>query len=248
MRKKPIPPQAVVASVVAGFALLALLGYFVLISPQRSHVASVQKQIDQVDAQIANAHALSAERRHQPKIRVADVYRLTKAMPDQADVPGIILELNDTAAASGITFDSITPQSAVALTGYQAIPIQLVFDGNFYDLSDFLFRLRNLVDVHRGALDATGRLFAIDTIAFQQGEKQFPQIRATMTVDAFVYGTSAPATAAPTTTTGGTTTSSTTTTGSTTTAPTTTTSTTTTTAPAAPGSSATPPAPTGGTG
>jgi hypothetical protein len=256
--KKKIPQRALIPAIVAGFLFVAMLGYFLVISPQRSEVASLQKEIDQTDSQIANARALSAQRRHTPKIRVAEVYKLTKAMPDQADVPGIILELNETAAESGITFDSITPQTATPLSGYQAIPIQVVFDGNYYALSDFLYRLRNLVDVHRGVLDATGRLFAIDTIAFDEGQLRFPQIRATMTIDAFVYGTSSPATTAaplPATTTGTSTTTtgtSTTPTGTTTTpgstTPTTTTTTATTPAAPTPGSTAAPATPTGGTG
>jgi hypothetical protein len=91
-----------------------------------------------------------------------------------------------------------------------AYPITVDFEGNFYELSDFLYRLRNLVDVRHGALDATGRLFAIDSIDFAQGPKGFPQITATITVDAFVYGSGAapsglptpPAPPAPTGTTG----------------------------------------------
>jgi hypothetical protein len=74
--------------------------------------------------------------------------------------------------------------------------------------------LRNLVDVEHGQLDATGRLFAIDTLSFDEAQGGFPQISATLTVDAFVYGTLTPATATPTTTTSTTTTSTTTTTGS----------------------------------
>ena len=62
-----------------------------------------------------------------------------------------------------------------------------------------------------------GRLFAIDTLSFDEAQGGFPQISATLVVDAFVYGTGTPATATPTTTT--TSTSSTTTTATTTTTP-----------------------------
>jgi hypothetical protein len=55
-----------------------------------------------------------------------------------------------------------------------------------------------LVDVRRGALDATGRLFAIDNIALDEGAHLFPRIRAQIKIDAFVYGTGSPAAVAPT--------------------------------------------------
>jgi hypothetical protein len=224
--KKRIPKPAAIGGLVAGFLAIALLGYFLLISPQRSKAADLDKQIASTQQLIATTRAVSAQRKHAPKIRVADLYRVTKAMPDHTDMAGIVLELNRIADETGIVFDSITPQAAAPLTDYQAVPIELVFDGNFYDLSDFLYRLRNLVDVRRGALSATGRLFAIDKLVFDEGEKGFPQIQATLTVDAFVFGTDAPATsAAPSTaaagtgagsTTGTSTTSTTTTPGSTT--------------------------------
>src|SRR5204863_8619025 len=103
----------------------------------------------------------------------------------------------------------------------------VIFDGNFFQLTDFLFRLRNLVDVRRGALAADGRLFTVDSIQFGEGKRKFPQVEATLTVDAYIYGTGATVSAPPQATTGtprattpGTTTPSTTTTTTTTTAPT----------------------------
>src|SRR5213078_367807 len=91
--------------------------------------------------------------------------------------------------------------TAVALDGYEAIPITVEFQGNFYELSDFLYRLRNLVDVRHGTLDATGRLFAIDEVDFAEAPPPpgFPQISAHLVIDAFVYGTGTAPTVAPAT-------------------------------------------------
>ncbi|MDQ2983450.1 MAG: type 4a pilus biogenesis protein PilO [Actinomycetota bacterium] len=213
-----IPQPAIIAGVVAFFLLVALAGWFLLISPQRKTAADLTTQIDDTQKNVAQARALIAQVKSASKIRVADVFRLTKAMPDQADMSGVILELNHIAKESGISFDSITPQGSMALSGYQAVPLQVVFNGNFYALSDFLFRLRGLVDVRRGTLDATGRLFLVDNLAFDESPAGFPQIHATLTVDAFVYG-NGPVTAPP---------ASTATTGASTTAPASTSATTTT--------------------
>src|SRR4029079_13787156 len=125
-------------------------------------------------------------------IRVADLYRLTKAMPDQVDMAGIILQLNQVATDSGITVENISPSTtATPISGYLAIPITVEFQGNFYDLSDFLYRLRKLVDIRQGPLDANSRLFAIDEVDFAEAPPPpgFPQIRAHLVIDAFVYGT-----------------------------------------------------------
>jgi len=46
--------------------------------------------------------------------------------------------------------------------------------------------------VHQGVLDSTGRLFSVDSIAFDEGELKFPQVKAALTVSAYVYGDGIP--------------------------------------------------------
>jgi hypothetical protein len=118
-------------------------------------------------------------------------------MPDQSDMTGIILQLNQTATDAGIDFETIQPSAQVPGSGYQKIPIQLTFTGNYYGLTDFLFRLRSLVAVRGGALGATGRLFSVDNLEFGAGNGGFPMIAAKLTVAAYTYGTGGPAVAAP---------------------------------------------------
>jgi len=224
--KKQIPQSVVIVLIVVGFVLAAAGGYFLVIGPQRSKAADLDKQIADTNSAIDAARALTLQAKTGAQIRIADVFRLTKAMPDQTDMAGIVLELNQVAQASGITFEQITPSAtAVPLSGYVAIPITVEFQGNFYELADFLYRLRNLVDVRHGALDATGRLFAIDTVSFAEAPPPpgFPQIRAQLTIDAFVFGTgSVPTVPAPSTGTTGATGASGAATTPTTTTPTTT--------------------------
>lgn len=207
MKPGGLSQPVVIVLVVVGFLLATICGWFVLIGPQRSKAADLDKQIAATNTSIASARALTLEAKKGAKIRVADLYRLTKAMPDQVDMAGILLELNQVAEDSGITFEQITPSTtATPISGYLAIPITVEFQGNFYDLSDFFYRLRNLVDVRRGTLDATGRLFAIDEVDFAEASPPgFPQIRAHLIIDAFVFGTgTAPTVAPPTGTTGAT--------------------------------------------
>jgi type II secretory pathway pseudopilin PulG len=225
--KRRVPQPLVIGLIVLGFAVAGLGGWFMLISPQRSKAAELDTQIADTNNAISAARALTLEAKKGAQIRVADLFRLTKAMPDQTDMPGILLQLTQVAEDSGISFEQITPSTtATPVSGYLAIPITVEFRGNFYDLSDFLYRLRNLVDVRRGALDATGRLFAIDSIEFAEAPPPpgFPEISAHLVIDAFVFGTgTAPTVPGPTgaPTTGAT--GATGPTGPTTTAPTTTT-------------------------
>jgi hypothetical protein len=245
VRNKKLPQSAQIAITVAVLLVVAALGYFVLVRPQKGTAANLSKQIAAEQKQVDDARALLVKAKDAQKVRVADLFRLTKAMPDQPDEAGIVLELNNIARQSGISFDSIAPQGSTPLSGYQVVPISVVFNGNFFELNDFLLRLRNLVDVRRGALEADGRLFTVDAINFNEGERKFPQIQASLTIDAYMYGTGATVTAPPQAPAGSTGAAGSTTPGSTT--PTTTSPTTTTTSPTTttPGATAAPAA--GGT-
>jgi type IV pilus assembly protein PilO len=206
MKKKPTRPAIIVFVVVGLIAYLAL-GYFLVISPQRSKSADLSKQVADTEAQINQYRTLSAQAKAAAPIRVADLFRLEKAMPNEVDMAGIVLELSRIAGDTGITFESITPQGVVAAPGYQVLPVSLIFDGNYFELSDFLYRLRSLVRVRTGRLASSGRLFIVDAISFSESEKAFPRIQAALVVNAYVYGDApvpgavTPPAAAPATTT-----------------------------------------------
>jgi len=200
--KKKLPQSAQIGIAVVVLLVLAAIGYFGLVKPQKGKAADLSTQIAAQENQIADARALLAKSKDAQKVRVADLFKLTKTMPDQPDEAGMVLELTNVARQSGITFDSIMPQGSTPLSGYQVVPITVIFDGNFFQLTDFLFRLRNLVDVRRGALAADGRLFTVDSIQFGEGKRKFPQVEATLTVDAYIYGTGATVSAPPQATTG----------------------------------------------
>jgi Tfp pilus assembly protein PilO len=203
------------------FLLLAFayFGHSMVVAPQGAKAAKLQKQADDVQFQIYQRQGQIKKGLHPPTIQTADLFKLARAMPDTTDMPGIILTLSDLARSSGIKFDLIEPVAggAVPSGSYETDRIHLLFNGDFYGLSDFLYRLRSLVAVHDGKLDATGRLFNVDTVTFNVLTDSFPKISAELFVNAYVYGATAPTTpVAPTTTNpdGTTTTSPTTTTTS----------------------------------
>ena len=189
--KKQVPLAVIVGP---ALLVLALVGYFLLIKPKQDAAGSLSDEIATLQTQLEVA--IAAQRlpeADESAIQVADVFRVTKAMPDDNDMPGIILELNAVASASGIEFLSISPQDAGVRSTYTALPINLSFEGNFYDLTDFLFRVRNLVSVRDGELEADGRLYTLDTLALEEGPAGFPEISASLTLTAYVYTTTPPA-------------------------------------------------------
>ena len=200
--KRKFSPAAT-AGIGIGFTLLiAAMGWFLLVSPQRSRASELDEKLASVQQQITAARAAQLQAADAKPIRSADLFRLTKAMPSDNDIPGVLLELSRIASETGIVFEQIVPQATLAAGEMRAQPIDLTFEGNFYSLSDFLYRVRNLVSVQRGRLIANGRLFSVEKLQFSEAPSGFPNIRASLTLSAFLYGsgpTAAPPAASTTT-------------------------------------------------
>lgn len=195
--KRKLSPRAFYGVVAGGLLVYALVGWFMLVGPKRAEAATLKEEVAAAEQALSAARLAATAKPDAQPIAVADIFRLAKAMPSSPDMPGIVLELSRIAGETGIQFNSISPQVSVSTGSYQSVPIALVFDGNFYELSDFLFRLRTLVGVRHGELHSSGRLFAVKTLAFAESAAGFPDITASLTVDAFVYGTAPSASSLP---------------------------------------------------
>jgi Tfp pilus assembly protein PilO len=213
-----------IALIVGGDLLLLLMGWFLLVSPQRQRAASTavavnaaQAQLQQVQRQLTTPPPTAAAAPKQPPIATANLYRLALAMPTNTDMPNLLLELDQVARAAGVDISTISPSSPVVGTGYDTIPIGLSVSGDFYSLTDLVYRLRTLVSVRNGVLDASGRLFSIDNVTLSP-TGQGNQLSGTLKLEAYMYGAAASAPVAPapavTSTSTDTTSSTTTTTGS----------------------------------
>jgi len=192
--KKQIPIWPVIGLAIV---IVAAVAYMLVIRPKRAEAGRLDEQIGEMQMKVTSARLASRPQQAASTIKVADVFEVSKAMPDTDDMPGIILDLNSVAEATGIKFVSIQPSAPTPKTGYSAIAITLTFEGNYFDLTDFLFRLRNLVTVRDGRLSSSGRLFTLDSLSMKEGKDGFPTINAGLTVSAYVYGTDATAAVPP---------------------------------------------------
>ena len=214
-RSKGLPQRAQIALAVTGGVLVLALAWLVLIGPKQRHISDLRRQESATRAQISEDLARAAAARGATgasAIKTVDVYKLNKAMPSTTDMPDLLLELDQTAQAAGVSLDSMGfgPPAPSADGTYSSIQITVQAKGNFYALTDFLYRLRNLVYVRDGALQASGRIFSVGVFALSPAQKN---LSAQITLDTYLYdsadiGTTTPA--APGTTTPATTTTTTT--------------------------------------
>jgi Tfp pilus assembly protein PilO len=189
--------NAAIATIIAGDLLLLMTGWFLLISPQRSTAASIVRATAATEAQLLEAKkpavaSQPASAVQQPEIRTADLYSLAKAMPSTIDQPTLLLELDQVARSSGVTLSTISLGQPTPGPTFSTVSIPLTVTGDFYSLTDLLYRLRTLVDVRAGALQTSGRLFSVDSVTFAP-TGDGPALSASVNVTAYVYGSTLPA-------------------------------------------------------
>ena len=197
MKLKSIDRQM---AIVVGLAVLGLLigvvGYLTVVKAQQAKMTTLDAQIATAQQQYA---ALHSEGSRKPALRTAELFQLSRAMPENDDMPGILVELSRLAAQSSVQIAGIAPSPRVPLSdGSSAVPLRVTIDGNWPQIAAFLKNLDQQVRVTHGTLSVAGRLFAVDAIQVSPGSAA-NSIEATLTMSAFDYG----APPSPTATAGG---------------------------------------------
>jgi hypothetical protein len=202
-----------VAALLAGAAVVVVLlvGWFLLVSPQRSKAADLSTKISATQAQVESTQAYVDSPR--TKQAVHDLKRLQKVLPDDPKMSQILRQLSAAAGASGVSLDTISPAGAIPSSGGEAVPITLSVTGHYFNLSRFLQLLRTQVLVKGTAVKGSGRLYSVDSIQFSGGGAPAAAgstgtggggsapISASIALNAFVYSPTPVAPVTPTDTT-----------------------------------------------
>lgn len=197
--KDKLSPKVVAVVAAVAVAAVALIGWFAVVSPQRSKASDLDRQIMDARAQLVVAKADAGS--HGSAKAGTSVRVLARAMPGQVAMPGVLRQLQRAARVARVRFDGITPQAATTLNGYQAVPMDVVVSGRYKAIQRFLHLLRTQTRVAGDRVHASGRLFGVDTVSLAaDSEGELPKLTATIHMNAYAYSGSA---ATPTTDTSG---------------------------------------------
>lgn len=75
---------------------------------------------------------------------------------------------------------------APTATGLESVPLTFEFKGDFFDLSDFLHRLKRFVDVKGEGVAVKGRLLTVDGFDFTSDTETFPKLTVEMRATAYL--------------------------------------------------------------
>ena len=188
--KDKLTPKVVAALAAAAVAAVALIGWFGLVSPQRSKAAEPR----QPDRRRADP----ARRRSRPRRRPAGRAKvarppavLTRAMPQSVAMSTVLRQLQRAARQAGVRLDSVTPQACDRAAGLLTVSDGRRRHGRYFAVQRFLKRLRMQAGVSGHGVHASGRLFSVDSVSLAADEAQLPQLAAT------IHSTSSPTAVRP---------------------------------------------------
>jgi Tfp pilus assembly protein PilO len=188
--------RTAVAVATAGLLLVALVGWFGVLSPQRSKAAELSTQIDDAELRLQAAQALAdGPLLAQSK---AELATLQTAIPDEVRMSGVLRQFSRASATSRVRILGITPGAPVVSGSTSVTPITVSLEGRYFAIREFLRLLRAGADLRNDKVVATGRLFGVDSIQFNGGDTDGSVVQATLTVNAFDFQEAAAAPGAAT--------------------------------------------------
>ena len=173
-----------------GLVAFAAVVWFFVLSPIRGDIKTTEDAIEEQQSQLSVAKATLAQAestRAEGKRNQARLLELAKMIPPAAELPSLLLQIQDLADQSGIDFISISPGEPAQPEGldYMVMPLDLRFSGTFFDVSDFAYRAEQMVA-------GPGRLLAIRSIGLSGASTQegavSPKLSVTLSMSAFVMG------------------------------------------------------------
>ncbi len=203
---KKISPKMLALAVLGAVAVIALIGWFGLVSPQRSKAHKVDDQIADAKSQLRVARML-ATAHPSGSGKKTGLAQVRIAMPDDVQMPSVLNEVQKLARSSKVSLDTFTPSAATVLSGYNAVPIQLSVAGRYNTVEKFLRSLRQQAGSRGGHVWATGRLYDVQNVSLSPGADDESDLTASIQLAVFTYTGQLPTSVTDTTTTDTTTTS-----------------------------------------
>lgn len=191
--------------IITGVVILVLVvaWYFLLFSPKQRELDQLDQQVQSAQSELAIAQQevvkLESYKKTAPQSR-AEIVRLGKMLPAAEGMPGLIIELTNTAEASGVDITSIARGTTVPGTPFGVQTLTLQVGGRYFDVEDFLYRLEEYVAFRNASFRVTGRLLQVTQLTLQgdaaAAAGTSPNLAVTIGLNAYLWG--GPTAAVPT--------------------------------------------------
>lgn len=149
---------------------LAVFGgfYWFAVKPAKADLSAQRQQLEQVQSETGGLRdtlsRLSASKVSTSTL-AAERLRLSKALPESTETPGIVVQLQRLADRSNVELTSIKTNSFSDYGSIRGTEFEVRVTGRFFDADDFLYRLHRQVAVDgKDRPIVGGRLFATTSV------------------------------------------------------------------------------------
>lgn len=101
---------------------------------------------------------------------------LSKRMPEEADLPSVLVEIDELGKENNVKVLDIAPSAVVPDNGFSRIPIELKVAGTFFNITDFLYNLVKLP-----------REYTLGGSSVELAEEGYPLLVASIEASTFIY-------------------------------------------------------------
>ena len=182
--------QLVAAGLVMAFILL--LAYLLLLSGKREELATLETRetelratFEQKQGQAANLEPLKQQMAQMEQ----ELQQMLRQLPSKTEMPNLIVDISQTALASGLRNELFKPQPEIAKAFYAEKPIDIRLVGNYHQFGNFMSGVASLprvviMTMHNIALtpkDKSGNLVMEGTVkTYRYLDENDPEDRQTL--------------------------------------------------------------------
>ena len=168
--------QVLITSIVLAALIVVFIIFF--IAPKIVQVGSTSVDEQSAMTQLNTAKSSYGQLEDLKKTSRKTEYELMtleRQTPGDAELPSLLMQMQDISAKSGINVISIKPRAPVQKNDYQEVPLEIEINGYFFSLLDFIYRVEKLP-----------RIINITAIDVQEGEAKLPNIKVVVKATTFI--------------------------------------------------------------
>jgi type IV pilus assembly protein PilO len=174
-------------AVIALIVVVIVAAVLLLVVPKFGELAQLDADMQAAADQVAQTQTLVAQleqAKSNASLTQAELLALANQMPENPELPSVLIELQDVSNSAGVRFDRITPgEAAPDPTGrFKEMPISVEVSGRWADVLDYMRRINGMTR----AIRMTDVALAPIAPSSETTEVVEPAVRGTLSMRAYV--------------------------------------------------------------
>lgn len=148
INKAALPQKVAAVALLAGG--LTVANWFLVVSPEMDQIQRTQAELRKLEDELIQKQSIAnnlAQFKHEKEILERRLAQALTELPNEANIDDLIRSLAEIATKSGLTLNTIDPQSEQRQSFYAAIPIVMSVTGNYHEIGVFLDALSKLARI-----------------------------------------------------------------------------------------------------